>query len=440
MQPTISSSGDLAQASRLAQFDLARYSRHSTLLYAVPPTSITCLDLLVGLYSWAGGLLGEQPELRKTSFTRRESQLSIGTSTPREVEQPLPEERALASRNDAGPLSPRVLKETLSTSLAQLSNIRADLLVSWAKRNSQTTELEEIAAERVAEQEGTIVSELPSPKWVEMSSTPTSSTGIEHKKGKRMHKLHRSVGGRLRDLLSSSASSNNLAAAEHKRSVPDRAPRASFDSHYARPEILRTIPLQVAAPNGHAGGGPLHAKEAPRPRGKSRDEVFKVPALPASNPATPRRPSTTSPRPAIQPRHSMHVERSSEYVSPFIASQVALNDGRMSLDSSPDLRLPNAPGLRAEIVSDAGRGVGGVGGLGAGGDEDERREEVGRKKEGVLWGAGVWEGLSKSSGKAKWESGCLSLCLAEEADDRLLGCAGPIKHLRGELDTRDLTS
>lgn len=398
-----SSSGDLAQASRLAQFDLARYSHHSTLLYAVPPTSITCLDLLVGLYSWAGGLLGEQPELRKPSFTRRESQLSIGTTTPREAE-PSSAENTMSNDRGTGTPNPRALKESLSISLARLSTIRADLLVSWAKRNSQTTELEEIAAERVAEQEGTIISELPSPRWVDMSSAPMSTTGIEHKKGKKMHKLHRSVGGRLRGLLSSSGSSNNLAAAEQKRPASDRTSRSSFDSHYARPEILRTIPLQVAAPNGHAGPIPPQSKQTSQRPAKNKDEVFKVPALPTPNPAPARRPSTTSPRPMMQPRHSMHVERTSEYVSPFIASQAAFQDGTMGIESSPDLRIPDTPGLNAAIVNTTVRGVGGVGGLGAGGDEDERREEVGRKKEGVLWGAGVWEGLSKSSGKAKWES------------------------------------
>ncbi len=44
------------------------------------------------------------------------------------------------------------------------------------------------------------------------------------------------------------------------------------------------------------------------------------------------------------------------------------------------------------------------------GDEDDKREEVGRKKEGVLWGAGNWAAVNKAGGRGKWESespGCL---------------------------------
>ena len=54
---------DSAHALRVAQFDLARYNHHSTLLYAVPPTSLPCLDVLVGLYNWVGSQLSEVPGL-----------------------------------------------------------------------------------------------------------------------------------------------------------------------------------------------------------------------------------------------------------------------------------------------------------------------------------------------------------------------------------------
>jgi hypothetical protein len=46
----------------------------------------------------------------------------------------------------------------------------------------------------------------------------------------------------------------------------------------------------------------------------------------------------------------------------------------------------------------------GVGGFKGTGDEDEVREQVGRKNEGVLWTTGSWDALGKSSSKAKWES------------------------------------
>ncbi len=48
---------DAAQAARTAQFDLARYSHHSALLYSVPPSSVSCLDLLVNMYTWTSGLM-----------------------------------------------------------------------------------------------------------------------------------------------------------------------------------------------------------------------------------------------------------------------------------------------------------------------------------------------------------------------------------------------
>jgi hypothetical protein len=99
----------------------------------------------------------------------------------------------------------------------------------------------------------------------------------------------------------------------------------------------------------------------------------------------------------------MHATSTPEYVTPFMASQVAVNIP--TFDSSPDprLRMRSHP---ANTDQDVPRSttVGGVGGLGTGGDEDERREEAGRKKEGVLWGAGTWEGVGKGGGKSKWES------------------------------------
>jgi len=386
------STEDLAQASRLAQFDLARYSHHSTLLYAVPPTSIACLDLLVGLYSWTSGLLGESPELRRQSFTRRGSHLSSESTTPREQERAIFETPLnLASRVDTSTSPPaKILKTTLSISLARLASIRGELLRGWAKRNNQTTELEEVAAERQAEMDGGTVSDLPSPRWTD-SSTSTSAIGFEHKRARKMHKLHRSVGGRLRDLLSSSGSSTNLVS-EDRGHTGARSSRTSFDGPFRRPDPPRSLPPSKTSDNGLTSP-PLNDSN-----GKM---LMSTPDL------GPRRPSTTSPRPSLQPRHSMHASRAPEYVTPFMASEAAA--GPIPFESSPDIRLmvPPHPNF-AHTDTPRSMGVGGVGGLGAGGDEDEQREEAGRKKEGVLWGAGTWEGLGKAAGKSKWESESLA--------------------------------
>lgn len=277
----------------------------------------------------------------------------------------------------------------MSNSLAQLASIRGDLLRGWAKRNSQTTELEEVATERQAEMEGGTIPELPSPRWSDNTSRYTSANGSDPKRNRKMHKLHRSVGGRLRDFLSSSGSSSSLVNDERVH-TGERTSRASFDGPFRRPEPPRPVP-----PAKTSTTGPILHK---------LDDVENKPSSSLANP-TPRRPSTTSLRPSLQPRHSMHATRAPEYVSPFMASQVAV--APLPFESSPDLRL----GVRsypttADPDTPRSSGVGGVGGLGAGGDEDEQREEAGRKKEGVLWGAGTWESLGKQAGKGKWESKC----------------------------------
>lgn len=407
------SSGDLAQAARLAQFDLARYSHHSTLLYAVPPTSIPCLDLLVGLYSWAGRILGEDPELRRQSFTRRGTE-----STIRGPSQGPNQEIQLGPRaNDSASPSTKVLKVTLSSSLSQLATIRTDLLNAWAKRNRQTTSLEDIAAERQAEIDVLSPDLHPSARWGEAVSTPISSSGIEHKKVKKMHKLHKSVGGKLRDLLSSSASSTSLVTAEKS----DRLSRASIDIPSSREAAARSTPLQTARLSNNAlMSSPIES-----------DTILKTPNPGPPPPIPVRRPSTTSSRPSLQPRHSMHATRMQEYVSPFIAAQ-ASDEPFLISESSPDLRL------RIESLDNPGPLVsrlGGVGGLGAGGDEDEKREQVGRKKEGVLWGTGVWEGLtSRIPSKGKWESKSDAFqdrSLSLKLMTRLLGGSGQIQDIRG---------
>jgi hypothetical protein len=197
--------------------DLMSYQHHSALLYAVPPSSLICLDLLVSLHSWAGTLLPNTTERR----------LSSPDNTPR------PEGLDTPVRLLSRPYQPAsTLKATLGESLAQMATMRADLLHSWGLRNAQQHILESEVQRRQAEMDGSWNME-PSPTpsgW----TGPVSSSGIESKKSKKMHKIHRSVGGKLRDLLSSSNSSASLALG-----AGDRGSRTSFD--YGQP-ITKGIP------------------------------------------------------------------------------------------------------------------------------------------------------------------------------------------------------
>jgi hypothetical protein len=215
---------------------------------------------------------------------------------------------------------------------------------------------------------------------------PISSSGVEYKKGKRMHKIHRSVGGKLRELLSSSTSSTSLAG---DKSV-ERLARSSIDGGYGnliapRPRVQRDIPEETGL-------------------GVSTGSTSTPSSLPPS-------------RPALSSRHSLQVPPRG-YTSPFLppelfpldinTSDIRLTDSDVA---SPDTAGPSTP------VGQAGR-VMGVGGISGTGDEDETREAVGRKKEGVLWGGGVWEELGKTGPKIKWESESTSW---DRADVRILG-------------------
>jgi hypothetical protein len=341
---------------------------HSTLLYATPPSSIACLDLLVGLYGWVGGILGETPK-------KPDPTMSLVRSSIASIKY---------NASDTGTTTTSTLKTSLSTSLETLSDIRGDLLRAWALRNEQTTQLEDEANRRQAEIEGTPLPTLgvsASP-----SMTPISSSGVEYRKGqKRMPKIHRSVGGRLRDLLTHSGSSNSISAM-----AIEKASRMSVDGGMSRSNGSEFTSRRGLSPI-------LHEKpEEVEPM--IRSTLTRSPTVPSTSPRN------TPPRPTLGSRHSIQSPRGEGYISPFIART---GDYDSPFESTPDLRLGVG---RIPSIGMKGQGFGGVGGVSGMGDEDERREEVGRKKEGVLWGAGSWEGLTKGGGKGKWES---QLCCAE---------------------------
>ena len=344
----------------MAHYDLARYSHHSTLLYAVPPSSIGCLDLLVGLYGWVGGLLGE-------SLGRQHGDLAVKRGSLTTSPTPATKYHELAPLEPLSSSLPTqsvgTLKLSLAESLACLGQVRSDLLQGWALRNQQTSVLENESIRRQDELDGAC-----NESFLGQKDLTISSRGIEHKKAIKNHKFHRSVGGRLRGLLTSGGSAPSLAGI----ASGDKSSRASLDGVDNRGDI-----------------GTILARLATMPRARVSEEIdtsiTPMPGSPIDGDHTPQTSPLPSPlplnistsRPTLPFRHSIHVPR-----EPFLPQ--------------PFLIPPDPPSVPTKY--------GGVGGLNGSGDEDGLREEVGRKKEGVLWGAGSWEGLTKPGGKGKWES------------------------------------
>ncbi|WWC68030.1 uncharacterized protein I206_101949 [Kwoniella pini CBS 10737] len=397
-----SAPSDMAQAFRHAQWDLARYNHHSTLLYAVPPSSIDCLDLLVGLYGWVGGLLDETPGRKDVD------EESISGIRRRASTAPINHKVAAieSSQRSSSIYNCEYLKTTLTTSLSHLSRTRNELLKTWAERDRQTQMLEEQIVQR---QIDLGINSTAESTWSRLSDgvssnalTPVSSAGIEHKKGKKMHKIHRSVGGRLMDFLTPSGSSNNLASLSVGSA--ERLSRVSLDGNFANGATSRPAPVRrrtegSTTPTSQAVEKlPTHPElPIPSSSSQSNSSAGTTPPLPPKD--------AGAVRPRLSSRHSVQMPTGNNYVSPFIASD-AYSVPPIPYEDSPDLKsLSDKVSSKSRQSLDGGRpSFGGVGGLGAGGDEDERREEAGRKKEGVLWGLGSWEGLNKATGgKGKWE-------------------------------------
>lgn len=373
------------QSARTAAFDLARYSHHSTLLYAVPPSSISCLDLLVNIYNWVGGVLGENPTRKESIGGMDEafgSTPSLILQTPKQKSSP--------------PTATNRLKDEVAQSLCKLAGIRVDLLDGWAKRNDQTTRLEDEAHRLLVVSEnkatsgsvGSRAHDKPLSPTIPFSSTPISSSAVGYKKNGRMHKLHKSVGGKLRDLLSSGGSSRDLngiiSSGRNGYLGGDRSNRNSFDVSVlsGRKEMMRDDVGEVELP---------------------------LPAMPSSAPSGPTirvvsRPVTADPlpyrRPSLQSRHSIQITPDPN--TPFLVDPDLFPLPALSSNKISPPKIDGA--LRRSSRSDEGAGSLN-GSRGNGGmilDHEDNRENVERKKEGVLWGAGTWEEVGKG-GKMKWE-------------------------------------
>jgi len=258
---------------------------------------------------------------------------------------------------------------TLATSLGHLVQVRGDLLMGWAERDKQTTLLEENArrlSEGVPEANRL---NLPLP------TSDSSSSFNRDSKPRKMHKIHSSVGGKIRGLFSSSSNNNLPTLAERAPPVSSASmpPQDATDSKRKSMDASRPVHPLLATQSR------TQASPASAPRG-----------LPP--PPPPRPPKSGGNR----NRHSLQVPQG-QYRSPFHPIE-----GPPQMSATP--RLDDRKTALAETAAKLnGVSVGGVGGLNGEGDEAEQREQAGRKKEGVLWGTGAWEGLDKGGAKGRWE-------------------------------------
>ena len=319
-----------------------------------------CLDLLVSLHSWAGTILPET-SVPHPSHPVEPDTASTASTTPR-IPSGLATPARITSRPQATSSGMNSLKSTLADSLASMASVRSELLHCWSLRNAQQQVLEDRATRKQAEVDGTwniIDSPAVPPGWTGPVTSSThaasgSGSGSKPKRGHH-HKVHRSVGGRLRDLLSTN-SSYSLANSERGGGGGSAAgnSRTSFD---------------------------LNINLNSRPGGSSRMRTESVPehsVMEASSLIRRQSDSTsvTPPRPAFVSRHSVQLDRETDYRSPIT---LTASVGPLPLPSSSSSTSP------MEMMH---------------GD----RGEVGRKHEGVLWGPGTWEGLGRPNSKSKWES------------------------------------
>ncbi|ODN79614.1 hypothetical protein L202_03557 [Cryptococcus amylolentus CBS 6039] len=485
---------DQAQAVRLAQWDLTRYTHHSMLLSAAPPSSEELLNLLVGLYGWAGAIVGEHPAAVLEGIDENSSTMIRRSSQSR------PEQ---LRRSTTPVQTPQHLKTSLSSCLSQLASTRSDLLAAWAQREEQTRLLQDEVYKRQTEldvwQDNS--SNVKVGEGLELglsqgsgnAMASVSSSGVEYKKPKKT-KLGRSMGGRLREFLSPSSSSYSLASGSTTTlaSNMDRSSRASFDG--ARREtkgepIRRSSTIGIDKLSTHKETPDYHIKSTPTlvatkspptptsilPPASSHDTSTSMPtpsvATHAAASMPPPPPPKETARPLMTTRHSVHMP-GADYIAPLITTMSSPTDYDASIklpspfESSPDLRLgisseklrhsmdssrplnfgpsptpsltqPEQSAIGLGHPTGASIGVGGVGGLGAGGDEDEQREEAGRKKEGVLWGMGTWEGLNKGAGgKGKWEKYWVVLDHSSIFEYRDDGSSGPPGGAHAAIDLK----
>lgn len=326
------------------------------------------------------------PPLREEDFARRAANATGGAETPTQrgralafSETPV---RLLLRDDDGVRVSHEALSRTLSLSLAHLVNVRGDLLRGWAAREEQTTQLED-AARRL---QGA-ASAAPAPQHQHTPSASVPDTPIASATLTAREKPKKRIGGKIRGLFSSSSSaampplaerappvsSSNLAQMASRKSVDVSNVADAGISHISDPRLISTTSSQA--------NSSVRAAE----HASIRDTA-------SAFPMPPPRPARADGRQSVDVRRSIPIPAGR---GPFVAADEAMPSTPIAGRAS-----------RAKVLADTaaklnGVQVGGVGGLD--GTEDEQREQVGRKKEGVLWGTGSWEALDRDPGRVKWE-------------------------------------
>lgn len=360
----------------------------------------------MGLYGWVGAVLSQSPgkradthpHLLEEDFARRAAK-ATGTETPTQRGRALAVSETpvrLLLRDDHSVRgSHEALSRTLSLSLAHLVNVRGDLLRGWAAREQQTTVLED-TARRLAD----VAPDHPQPQQhtttasthavPDVHTPPSASVGSG---SARELKPKKKIGGKIRGLFTSASSSALMPT------LAERAPPVS-SSNLAQIASRKSVDVSRSRPS--APPGEISHNSDPRLISTTSAHVTEEGSIrdtASAFPMPPPRPPRSDGRRSVDVRRSLPIPATT---GPFIAA----------LDEA----MPTIPQTRAKVLADTaaklnGAQVGGVGGLD--GTEDEQRELVGRKKEGVLWGTGSWEALDRdTSGRSRWERESTALAVS----------------------------
>lgn len=407
-------SADVRQVVAETEFDLRRYDVHSQLLWATPPYSPACVDLATCLDIWLGGILPENAPTDSTILM--DSPVKLGTYPPESAMSPrstrgeadvpntpfsgtrrrlrtLSQKASMTNLTTASPSSSNLanlviqplkslaaIKEHLRQELALLAERKAELELAWAERERWRRQLSDVAVDAFHQ---------------------TNKTDVEFGNSKRQSfQMNRSEVAKLHAI--------NEAESSHAGSPAD--PKKKKNKGMG--QRLRGI-IQSASFSANLS---LKAMNEPEPQktARPRDSIqLDVPL--ATSPAS---------RPQVDKRHSFTATSSSRrnsYSSPFLPSPIISAEGDSLISNTEaafHYRTENAVAVQRstsrngtpatpvyrDLQSRTGTQVV---------EEETHRESAGRKREGMLWTAGVWEDVASSSNRAgdrkergKWDRMC----------------------------------
>ncbi len=424
---------DARREAQQAEYDYQRYAAHSQALWSAPPYSPALLELGISVHIWMASALPEATGGAATGYdTPLFSQLVGDTSGSPERPQLLPtlshpgpetrrdavpfprsRERRIMHKSSlpvipspskmahatesghattpARPTTPTAgaLKRHIEGTLEVLANRKDELEAAWEARDATMRELERIAETRAlagrrsyTPQSGLgppeqrisrastdeLRTSSRSPAFDTSDISSTSRDGLGYTKDKKS----KGVGSRIKGMISSSNSiANNLASRASGFKLPSSTSSAAQGPRMS----LQIGPSDVApAPAEHAGI-----------KKRTRD------------------------------RHSVQAIQGEQYKTTFAGLSspppADLNKTLVDAHALTDIDLASSASDPAATAMSRFRDLP----TGTGTDlmEQERQREIaGRKKEGLLWSTGHWEGVTGgASGKSaerrdnrKWDS------------------------------------